>query len=199
MKNTDNNTILIGDNITVSVDDFKNLFKRDFPYLPVYIENKAYFAGDEVYYEPNFYKSLTDANTTLPTNTTNWELVNDTVDDYLSDNDILRAFKEAKVNFNAGLFEEEETAKMVFLYLSAHYLIIDLNNAQNPLAMGFMGFTQSKSVGSVSQSFALPDFVTKNAVLSQYMQTGYGAKYVSLIYPYLIGNVLLIKGKTTYG
>lgn len=199
MKNTDNNTILIGDNITVSVDDFKNLFKRDFPYLPVYIENKAYFAGDEVYYEPNFYKSLTDANTTLPTNTTNWELVNDTVDDYLSDNDILRAFKEAKVNFNAGLFEEEETAKMVFLYLTAHYLIIDLNNAQNPLAMGFMGFTQSKSVGSVSQSFALPQWMLNNQVLSAYAQTGYGRKYLSLIQPYLIGNIILSPGRTTFG
>lgn len=199
MKNTDNNTILIGDNITVSVDDFKKLFSRDFPYLPVYIENKAYFTGDEVYYEPNFYKSLTDGNTTLPTNTTNWELVNDTVDDYLSDNDILRAFKEAKVNFNAGLFEEEETAKMVFLYLTAHYLIIDLNNAQNPLAMGFMGFTQSKSVGSVSESYAIPQFMTNNAILSQYATTGFGRKYLSLIQPYLIGNIMLIPGGTTIG
>lgn len=183
----------------ITVDDFKNLFKRDFPYLPVYIENKAYFAGDEVYYEPNFYKSLTDGNTTLPTNTTNWELVNDTVDNYIQDSDILRAFNEAKINFNANLFSDDDTIKMVFLYLAAHYLVVDLNNSMNPLAMGFMGFTQSKSVGSVSQSFALPDFVTKNAVLSQYMQTGYGAKYVSLIYPYLIGNVVLIKGRTTLG
>lgn len=193
----EDNFIIIGDNIEITTDDFKNLFIRDFPYLPVYVEGKAYFKDDEVYYTPNFYKSLTDGNTTLPTDITNWVLVNDSVDNYIQDSDIMRAFKEAKVNFNAGLFSDEETIKMVFLYLSAHYLVIDLNNAMNPLGMGFMGFTQSKSVGSVSQSFALPDFVTRNAALSQYMQTGYGAKYVSLIYPYLIGNVVLIKGRTT--
>lgn len=194
----EDNSIIIGDNIEVTTDDFKNLFARDFPYLPVYVEGKAYFKDDEVYYAPNFYKSLTDGNTTLPTDTTNWALVNDSVDNYIQDSDILRAFNEAKVNFNAALFGDDDTVKMVFLYLAAHYLVIDLNNAMNPLAMGFMGFTQSKSVGSVSQSFALPDFVTRNATLSQYMQTGFGAKYVSLIYPYLIGNVLLIKGKTTF-
>ena len=193
----DENSIIIGDNIEVTTDDFKNLFGRDFPYLPVYVEGKTYFKDDEVYFEPNFYKSLTDGNTTEPTDTTNWEVVKDSVDNYIQDSDIMRAFKEAKVNFNAGLFGDDDTIKMVFLYLAAHYLVIDLNNAMNPMAMGFMGFTQSKSVGSVSQSFALPDFVTRNAALSQYMQTGYGAKYVSLIYPYLIGNVLLIKGKTT--
>ena len=193
----DKNSIIIGDNIEVTTDDFKNLFGRDFPYLPVYVEGKTYFKDDEVYFDPNFYKSLIDNNTTEPTDTTNWEIVKDSVDNYIQDSDIMRAFKEAKVNFNAGLFGDDDTIKMVFLYLAAHYLVIDLNNAMNPLAMGFMGFTQSKSVGSVSESFALPDFVTRNAALSQYMQTGYGAKYVSLIYPYLIGNVLLIKGKTT--
>lgn len=195
----DGNTIIICDNIEVTTDDFKNLFGRDFPYLPLYVEGKTYFKDDEVYFNSNFYKSLIDGNTTEPTDTTNWEIVKDSVDNYIQDSDIMRAFKEAKVNFNAGLFGDDDIVKMVFLYLAAHYLVIDLNNAMNPLAMGFMGFTQSKSVGSVSQSFALPDFVTRNAALSQYMQTGYGAKYVSLIYPYLVGNVLFFKGKTTIG
>ena len=52
------------DNITV--EDFKNLFTRDFPYLPLYIEGKAYFKDDIVYVEPNFYKCLTDGTTTAP-------------------------------------------------------------------------------------------------------------------------------------
>lgn len=199
MTNTNDNSIIIGDNIEVTTEDFKNLFSRDFPYLPVYLEGKAYFTDDEVYYEPNFYKSLTDGNTTLPTDTTNWELVKETVDNYISDDDILRAFKEAKVNYNAGFFSEEETAKMVFLYLAAHYLVIDLNNASNPLGMGFMGFTQSKSVGSVSESYGIPQFMLNNAILSQYAATGYGRKYLSLIQPYLAGNIITVKGRTTLG
>lgn len=195
----EDNSIIIGDNIEVTTDDFKNLFARDFPYLSVYVEGKAYFKDDEVYYAPNFYKSLTDGNTTLPTDTTNWSLVNDSVDNYIQDSDILRAFNEAKVNFNAGLFGDDNTVKMVFLYLAAHYLVIDLNNAMNPLAMGFMGFTQSKSVGSVSESYAVPQYMLNNAILSQYATTGYGRKYLSLIQPYLVGNIIFCPGRTTYG
>lgn len=195
----EDNFIIIGDNIEVTTDDFKNLFTRDFPYLPVYVEGKAYFKDDEVYYAPNFYKSLTDGNTTFPTDTTNWELTNDAVDNYIQDTDIMRAFKEANVNFNAGLFGDDNTIKMVFLYLAAHYLVIDLNNAMNPLAMGFMGFTQSKSVGSVSESYAVPQWMLNNAILSQYAQTGYGRKYLSLIQPYLVGNIIFIPGRTTVG
>lgn len=193
------NTIIIGDNIEVTTDDFKDLFARDFPYLPVYVEGKAYFKDDEVYYTPNFYNSLTDGNTTLPTDTTNWALANDSVDNYIQDSDILRAFNEAKVNFNAALFSDENTVKMVFLYLAAHYLVIDLNNAMNPMAMGFMGFTQSKSVGSVSESYVVPPWMLNNAILSQYATTGYGRKYLSLIQPYLVGNIILVPGRTTYG
>lgn len=195
----EDNFIIIGDNIEVTTDDFKNLFTRDFPYLPVYIEGKAYFKDDEAYYVPNFYKSLTDGNTTLPTDTTNWTLINDSVDNYIQDADIMRAFNEAKVNFNAALFGDDDTVKMVFLYLAAHYLVIDLNNAMNPLAMGFMGFTQSKSVGSVSESYAVPSFATNNALLSQLMLTGYGRKYLSLLQPYLVGNIFLVPGRTTIG
>lgn len=195
----EDNSIIIGDNIEVTTDDFKNLFARDFPYLPVYVEGKAYFKDDEVYYGPNFYKSLTDGNTTLPTDTTNWSLVNDSVDNYIQDPDILRAYNEAKVNFNAALFGDDDTVKMVFLYLAAHYLVIDLNNAMNPLAVGFMGFTQSKSVGSVSESYAVPQWMLNNRTLSAYAQTGYGRKYLSLIQPYLIGNLIFVPGRTTYG
>lgn len=195
----EDNFIIIGDNIEVTTDDFKNLFTRDFPYLPVYVEGKAYFNDDEVYYAPNFYKSLTDGNTTLPTDTTNWALINDSVDNYIQDSDILRAFNEAKVNFNAALFGDDDTAKMVFLYLAAHYLVIDLNNAMNPMGMGFMGFTQSKSVGSVSESYAVPQWMLNNAILSQYATTGYGRKYLSLIQPYLVGNIIFVPGRTTVG
>lgn len=195
----EDNFITIGDNIEVMTDDFKNLFTRDFPYLPTYVESKAYFKDDEVYYTPNFYKSLTDGNTTLPTDTTNWEVVNDSVDNYIQDSDIMRAFNEARVNFNAALFGDDDTIKMIFLYLAAHYLVIDLNNAMNPLGMGFMGFTQSKSVGSVSESYAVPQFMLNNAILSQYATTGYGRKYLSLMQPYLVGNIIFVPGRTTYG
>lgn len=183
----------------VTVDDFKNLFTRDFPYLPLYIAGTIYFKGDEVYFNGYFYVSLIDNNSTEPTNTENWHITNDTVNNYIQDSDIERAFLEAKLNFNPSFWKNDETAIMVFLYLAAHYLVIDLNNASNPLGMGFMGFTQSKSVGSVSESYGIPQWMLNNQILSQFATTGYGRKYLSLIQPYLIGNIILTPGRTTYG
>lgn len=179
------------DNITV--EDFKAIFTRDFPYVPYWQYGKNYFKDDIVYLEENFYKSNIDGNTDEPPST-NWTLYNDNIFNYISDEDISRAFTEAKINFNPQLFPSCETMRLTFCYLAAHYLVIDLNNAQNPLALGFMGFTQSKSVGSVSESFLIPSWVQTNKMLSQYMSTGYGQKYLSLVMPYLAGNIITTKG-----
>ena len=185
------------DNVTV--EDFKTLFVRDFPYLPLYEEGKAYFKDDIVYVEPNFYKSLTDGNLSATTDTDNWQLTNESLDNYISDSDIERAFTEARINFNPNLFTDDETAIMVFCYLTAHYLVIDLNNAQNPLALGAMGFIQSKSVGSVSVSYGVPQWALNDISYGLYAQTGYGLKYLSLIIPYTKGAIIYTSGAVNFG
>ena len=183
----------------ITVEDFKALFTRDFPYLPFYNDIKIYFKDDIVFYLDKFYKSLVDENTTIPTTADKWQLYKDSVDNYISDDDILSAYQEAKVNFNPSLFHDNETAIMIFCYLAAHYLVIDLNNAQSPFAVGFYGFTQSKSVGSVSESYGIPQWMLNNQSLSQYAQTGYGRKYLSLILPYLTGNIIFTPGRINFG
>lgn len=50
----------------ISVDGFKTLFKRDFPYLPVWKNGIVYFKGDIVFYNNNFYQSTIDNNTSIP-------------------------------------------------------------------------------------------------------------------------------------
>ena len=184
--------------INATVEYFKTLF-REFPYIPEYVYGKAYFIGDIVYYNENFYKSLSDGNITEPDDSENWVLTNESTDNYIQDTDIERAFEEAEINFNSNLFSDCNKAQLVFCYLSAHYLVIDLNNAQNPLALGFMGFTQSKSVGSVSESYGIPQWMLNNEMLSPYAQTGYGRKYLSLIRPYLVGNIIFTKGAINFG
>lgn len=183
----------------ISVDSFKAQFTRDFPYLPVWQADVVYFKDEEVFVTPNFYKSLIDNNTALVTDTTKWKVFNDNVANYISDADILRAFGEAKINFNPAFFEDDATAEMVFYYLAAHYLVIDINNSMNAFALGFMGYTQSKSVGSVSESYGIPAYMLNNPALSGYAQTGYGRKYLSLIMPYLVGQIILTPGRTTIG
>ena len=182
----------------ITVEEFKALFSRDFPYLPQWMYGKTYFKGDVVYLDGNFYISLNDANTDEPPST-KWKIHNDNENNYITDNDISKAFTEAKINFNEKFFRCPEAVKMMFCYLAAHYLVIDLNNAQNPLALGVMGFTQSKSVGSVSESYGIPQWMMNDKKLSLYAQTGYGRKYLSEIVPYLTGNIIFTPGAINFG
>lgn len=183
----------------ITTDDFKALFVRDFPFLPLWNSCKSYFVGDIVYFGCDFYKATTNNKCSCPSDLETWELYQGDESDYITEFDIEKALSEARVNFNVNLFQDSEKAKLVFLYLTAHYLVIDLNNASNPLALGVMGFTQSKSVGSVSESYGIPQWIMNSQTLGLYAQTGYGRKYLSLISPYLIGNLILSKGQTTYG
>ena len=182
--------------INPTVNDFKTKFPRFSPmYLPVYSEG-TYFKGDVVYYQNYFYKCIVENTSNLPTNTTDWQLYNDSVLNYTQDNDILEAFKEASVNFNEGLFANDAQALEVFLFLAAHYLTVDFNNA---LGVNQIGIRTSRSVGSVSEGYTVPQWLLSNPLLSMYATTGYGVKYASLIKPYLAGNVFIVKGRTTVG
>lgn len=183
----------------ITADDFKALFSRDFPFLPLWNSCKTYFVGDIVFMDGDFFKATMINKCSCPTGLGGWELTQVDESNYINDVDIEKAFNEAKVNFNPELFSDSDKARLVFLYLAAHYLVIDLNNAANPLALGSMGFTQSKSVGSVSESYGIPQWIMSSKTLGLYAQTGYGRKYLSLISPYLIGNIILTRGKTTYG
>ena len=185
----------IFDNLTAQ--QFKNQFPRFSPmYLSdiTYSDSKTYFKDDIVYYESKFYKCKKDNVTSLPTTTSDWEEYNDSALNYTQDSDILNAYNEAKVNFNENLFGNEQTALMIFLYLAAHYLTIDFNNA---LGINNVGIPTSKSVGSVSEGYTIPQWLNEDAALSVYASTGYGVKYASLIRPYKIGNIMLFQGRTT--
>lgn len=182
------------------IDTFKAQFSRDFPYLPFYNSAKVYKIGDVVYYDENFYVSKLANNTAIPTETEAWDLYNDNEENYITDIDISKAITEAKINFNPNLFGCDcDIINTVFSYLVAHFLVIDLNNAMNPLALGFNGITTSKSVGSVSESYGIPQWVMNDKNLGLYAQTGYGRKYLTLLLPYLSGNIIFTKGYISFG
>lgn len=181
---------------TITPEDFKAQFPRFSPmYLPVYVPG-TYFKGDIVFYGQLFYECKVESTNNNPTNTTDWKLYNDSVLNYTQDSDISNAISEAMVNFNESLFPDEPTARLVFLYLVAHYLTVDFNNA---LGVNQIGIVTSKSVGSVSEGYTIPQWLLNNPALSSYATTGYGIKYASLLRPYLIGNVFIAKGRTTLG
>ena len=182
--------------LNITPTDFKSQFPRFWPaYLPVY-QGSTYYKGDIVYYDGAFYKCKVSSSDNLPTNTTDWETYKDSEFKYTQDSDIMNAVNEAAVNFNASLFTDCCTAKLVFLYLTAYYLTVDFQNSMSPMSGG--GLVQSKSVGSVSESYAIPQWMLNNPTLSMYAQNGYGRKYLSMIRPYLVGNIIVSRGRTTF-
>lgn len=184
---------------TITTNEFKALFSRDFPYLPIWVYGKTYFTGDIVYSQDNFYTSLKDNNTDTVDVSASWKVTNENIENYIQDSDISRAFVEAKMNFNLALFPKCDECRVAFCYLAAHYLVIDLNNALNPFNLGSFGLTNSKSVGSVSESYAIPQWVMNDKNLGLYAQTGYGRKYLSLVLPKLVGNIIYTPGRISFG
>lgn len=120
-------------------------------------------------------------------------------DETVKDGDIQTAIDDAAGLYNAELFSEE-LGKIAYLLLTAHLLVLNLRSAgglgsikggMNSQADGAM---ESKSVGQVSASIAFPDSVKNNAVLSAFLQTNYGQRYVQILYPRIIGNVTAVAG-----
>lgn len=112
------------------------------------------------------------------------------------DADITKAIAQAAVNFNAALFDDQATYTLCFLWLAAHYLVIDLRAASQGVAGNFSWLQTSKSVGSVSESFTIPQRILDNPYFALIAQTPFGAKYLSLILPQLTGNVYVVGGAT---
>lgn len=184
---------------TITVSDFKAYFRRDFPYLPVYDSSALYNSGARVYYPTTalFYDCKVNGTTGIvPTNTSNWTAVSDDVDNYIADDDISKAFGEAQMNFNQALFETDDQIRMAYFYLTAHYLAIDIRNSLSGIMANGNFPTQSKTAGSVSESFAIPTAYTANPAYAMLTQTGYGMKYLSLILPQMVGNVGIACGGT---
>lgn len=184
---------------TVTVEQFKEYFFRDFPFLPVYNEDNTYWKDDLVYYDGNFYQSLIDDNTNQIEDTTSWQKVKGNKYDYITDDDIIKAMTQA-VQIGNDRFGETCVEKInIYLHLVAFYLVIDIKNSSTGINSSFLGTVQSKHVGDVSESYAIPQWVQDNPMYSMFMQNGYGMKYLSLIAPYLAVTIMFSPGRTTIG
>lgn len=182
---------------TITVSDFKVLFRRDFPFLPSYDATKIYNLNDRSYYNGLFYEAKADGLTNiLPSVAASWNKVPDNADDYIQDADITQVFVEAGSMLNQGLFNSDGMVKVGFLYLSAHLLATNIKNASSGVMSVAGQPVNSKSVGGVTESYTIPQAYIDDPVLSAYTSTGYGMKYLSLVLPALRGNVGVVAGWT---
>lgn len=186
---------------SVTVEQFKEYYKRDFPFVPFFKEGTTYWTDDTVYYEEtsNFYKSLIDNNTSLPTDTDSWEVTKDSLLNYVTDNDITKAIGQALINANERFGSDDDERIIIFLHLVAFYLVMDLKNSAAGVNSSYTGVVSSKSVGDVSESYNFPQWLVNSPIYSMYSSNGYGMKYLSLIMPYLSVTVLFSQGSSTCG
>lgn len=184
---------------TVTVEEFKDYFFRDFPYLPVWNAIKTYWTGDIVYYMDNFYKSLVDDNTSLPDDESVWQKVKGDKFAYITDEDIAKAMTQALPNANERFGESCVEKKNIYLHLVAFYLVFDIKNSSTGINSSYLGTVASKSVGDVSESYNIPSWLMNSPLYSIYSQNGYGLKYLSLIAPYTAVTILFARGNSTIG
>lgn len=112
------------------------------------------------------------------------------------DSDITKAFAQVNVNINQGLFQDQGSYNIGYLLLSAHYLVTNMRASSQGLNGQFNFLQTGKSVGAVSESFAIPDRILNNPQFSMYSKTNYGAEYLSMIWPCLVGPGFAVRGRT---
>ena len=116
--------------------------------------------------------------------------------DYVLDQDITNAFADATPLLNQSLLGDDATITLGYLYLTAHCLCINLNNANAGQGATANMPVNSRSVGSVSESYTVPEMFTKNPIFVPYLGTAYGLKYLTLIMPNMVGNIGAVRGGT---
>ncbi len=107
--------------------------------------------------------------------------------DFVTDSDISGAILDAQFNSSQSLFDSQTGFSRAFLYLAAHNLVERLLAAGEGLKSQYNWLTASKAVGSVQESFIVPDRISRDPMLSAYSKTRYGLLYLQIISPLLIG------------
>lgn len=105
------------------------------------------------------------------------------------DADIDDAILDASYNVNQSLFEDELHFQRAFLFLAAHCLVERLLAAGEGVMSRYRWLVTATKVGDISESFEIPDAIKESAFLSSVSKTRYGARYLEIISPLLIGNM----------
>jgi hypothetical protein len=112
------------------------------------------------------------------------------------DGDIINAFNLVDITINQAMWDNQTSYQIAYGYLGAHFLVLNLRASSQGLN-GQWNFAQnSKSVGSVSESFTIPQRVIDNPDFMAYMKTNYGAQYLNLVWPQLCGQMFSVYGRT---
>ena len=114
----------------------------------------------------------------------------------VTDTDIERAFQETNCMFNVGLFCDDPCAETAYLYLAAYNLVTNIAASSQGLSGQYDWLTSSKSVGSVSVGLSIPQKILDNPYYAMLAKNPYGAKYLQMVLPFLVGQMFSVCGGT---
>lgn len=126
--------------------------------------------------------------------------------DNVMDADIVNALADAVPLFNQSLWSSPAEISTAYLFLAAHMLVLNIQAAGGASAIKLGkglgntggGVISSKSVGSLNVAYAIPERVANSPVLSQFMKTDYGQRYLHMVAPRLVGNVSIAGGPVDF-
>ncbi len=116
--------------------------------------------------------------------------------DTVMDADIVKAEAMASMNINPNLSCNQSSYTINFLYLSAHFLVLNLRASSQGIAGNYSWLQSSKSVASVAESYSIPERVLENPNFAMLAKTNYGAQYLYNVLPFLVGQVYTVQGTT---
>lgn len=148
------------------------------------IVNGQWIAPTNAAFQAQFFRDFPFAPATDPTNL-----------DFVTGQDLTNASNEAQIGFNSGLFGIN--ADLLFFYLWAHYLALNLQNAAKGIAGQAQFAQESAGVGSVSVGNQISERFKDDPLFSSLLATSYGRKYLEMAYPYTVGQMQVILGQTT--
>lgn len=182
----------------ITPSQFRSYFFRDFPYLPDYDNAKTYFKDDVVYLlsTNTFYQCIATTVGHTPPNSQYWAPVPKSVNSFVLDADISKAFTQALSWINPEIFEGESVMTDAYYYCAAHYLVMDIRMAERGLDDQGSNIVTSRSVGGVSESYGVPQKFLDNPQFGYFAKTNYGLKYLAYIYPRIIGRTVIASGAT---
>lgn len=116
--------------------------------------------------------------------------------DTVTDNDVTIGLNQAGINFNPAQWFNQQAYTEGWLLLSAHQMVLNLRNSSQGIAGGYTWLENSKTAGSVSAGYSIPQRILDNPFFAMLTKTSYGAKYLELLAPQLVGQIFSVRGIT---
>lgn len=166
-----------------------------------YVAPLYYNVGDKVIYAVNYkykiFKSDAEQNYSVPTSDTWVEVEDESINDFLLDMDIEKAMREASNKFNPSLFSTLENKKLAFSYLTAFFLVYDLQTAKDGTSSSWSNPVTKREVGKMSVWYEVPAEMKNYPSYAFLSRNQYGLKYFELIRAKITGNIQTFIGNAT--